>query len=401
MPSGNKSLVILGSTGSIGESTLSVVARHPDRYRIKALTANTNAERLLAQCEEYKPEIAVLSGSVSDPQLAANFKAIGVELLMGTDALSEVVAEPDVDMVMCAIVGSAGLPSSLSAARAGKRILLANKESLVMSGDLFMQEVERHQAELLPIDSEHNAIFQCLPTDQAEALVQGRRDLEELGISKILLTGSGGPFRTLPLESLKDKTPDEACNHPNWSMGRKISVDSATMMNKGLELIEAHYLFHAESKDIDILIHPESMIHSMVQYLDGSVIAQMGQPDMCTPIAYGLGFPERIDAGVKPLDFVQVQKLTFEAPDEQRFPSLRLSRAALEAGGSAPAMLNAANEVAVDAFLNGQIRFTDITETIEYTLNQLEVASIDTLDAVLLADQQAREMARQYLKSLS
>ena len=306
MPSEYKSLVILGSTGSIGESTLSVVARHPGRYRIKALTANTKVERLFAQCQEYKPELAVLSGRTVEPALAEEFKRIGVELLSGSEALSEVVAEPDVDMVMCAIVGSAGLASSLSAARAGKRILLANKESLVMSGDLFMQEVERHQAELLPIDSEHNAIFQCLPTDQAEALVQGRKHLAELGISKILLTGSGGPFRTLAIDSLKDKTPDEACNHPNWSMGRKISVDSATMMNKGLELIEAHYLFHAESKDIDILIHPESMIHSMVQYLDGSVIAQMGQPDMCTPIAYGLGFPERIDAGVKPLDFVQV-----------------------------------------------------------------------------------------------
>jgi 1-deoxy-D-xylulose-5-phosphate reductoisomerase len=381
-------LTILGSTGSIGTSTLDVVARHPDKYQVVALTANRQSELLFHQCRQFHPKYAVmLDGSqVGELQRRVSDAGLTTEILSGTDALEQVAVLPEVDAVMAAIVGAAGLRPTLAAARAGKRILLANKESLVMAGKIFMDAVRASGAELLPIDSEHNAIFQALPGSY-------RGDLASHGVQRILLTASGGPFRNTPLDELQDITPEQACAHPNWVMGRKISVDSATMMNKGLEVIEAHWLFGASADDIQVVVHPQSVIHSLVQYVDGSVIAQLGNPDMRTPIAYGLAYPDRIDSGVLPLDLFKVATLNFVAPDFERFPCLALAYQALRAEGTAPAILNAANEVAVAAFLEGRIAFLDIPRVIEGALNELPVSDVSSLEEVLSADEKAREVA--------
>ncbi len=387
-----KGLTVLGSTGSIGLSTLDVVARHPERYRVVALTANRDVGGLLAQCLSFKPLIAVMADATSAAELAKRLAENGseVEVLSGVAGLEQVAAMPEADYVMAAIVGAAGLLPALAAVRAGKRILLANKEALVVSGHLFMEAAEAHEAEILPIDSEHNAVFQCMPADF-------QRGLEQVGVRKILLTASGGPFRTMPLEGLKAVTPEQACAHPNWDMGRKISVDSATMMNKGLEVIEACWLFHTSPQQIQVVLHPQSVIHSMVEYNDGSVLAQLGNPDMRTPIAHALAWPERIDSGVDRLDLFQVARLDFEAPDLERFPCLRLAYEAIEAGGTAPTVLNAANEVAVQAFLEGRLGFLGIPTLVEKTLNALEVNSADSLELLLDFDRQARAFAEQAL----
>ena len=338
------------------------------------------------------PVYAVVPEQAAAIALQGSLAAAGVRtrVLFGEQALCEVASAPEVDMVMAAIVGAAGLPSTLAAVEAGKRVLLANKEALVMSGALFMQAVKRSGAVLLPIDSEHNAIFQSLPRNYADGL-------ERVGVRRILLTASGGPFRETPLEQLASVTPEQACAHPNWSMGRKISVDSASMMNKGLELIEACWLFDAQPSQVEVVIHPQSVIHSMVDYVDGSVIAQLGNPDMRTPISYAMAWPERIDSGVSPLDMFAVGRLDFQRPDEQRFPCLRLASQAAETGGSAPAMLNAANEVAVAAFLERHIRFSDIAVIIEDVLNREAVTAVESLDQVLAADRRARSVAGQWL----
>ncbi len=380
-------ITVLGATGSIGRSTLDVIARHPERYSVFALSAFSEVERLLQQCLAFKPRYAVLGTEAAASRLRSALRDAGstTEVLSGVDALCQIASAPEVDRVMAAIVGAAGLLPNLAAVRAGKTLLLANKESLVMAGELFMHEVARHGARLLPIDSEHNAIFQCLPVGYSAA-ARG-------GVRQILLTASGGPFRTLELSALAEVTPEQACAHPNWSMGRKISVDSATMMNKGLELIEARWLFDLPPEQIEVVIHPQSMIHSMVAYCDGSVLAQLGNPDMRTPIAYGLAWPERIDAGVKALDLFAVAHLDFERPCAERFPALSLTRAALAAGGTAMATLNAANEAAVAAFLAGEIGFTRITEVIERVLNRLPVQAADSLDRVRAVDADARRLA--------
>src|SRR5512134_912 len=338
-------ITILGATGSIGASTLDVIARHPGRFQVFALTAQRQTERLLAQCLAFQPRYAVMLDERSAQDLRRRLAGQGArtEVLWGMEALERVAADPEVDSVMAAIVGAAGLRPTLAAARAGKRVLLANKETLVMAGRIFMDAVEQHDAELLPIDSEHNAIFQVLPA-------RSRGGLEAAGVRRILLTASGGPFRTAPREQLERVTPEQACAHPNWVMGRKISVDSATLMNKGLEVIEAHWLFGARAEQIQVVVHPQSIVHSLVEYVDGSVLAQLGNPDMRTPIAYALGYPERIEAGVTPMNLLGVGSLDFEAPDLERFPCLGLAYQALRAEGTAPAMLNAANEVAVAAF---------------------------------------------------
>ena len=352
-------ITVLGATGSIGLSTLDVIARHPDRYQVFALTGFSRIAELEALCVKHKPRYAVVPDAVVAHQLQVSLRAAGLvtEVLHGAQSLCEVAAHADVDVVMAAIVGAAGLPPTLAAAEAGKKVLLANKEALVMSGALFMQAVKRGGAVLLPIDSEHNAIFQCLPGDYA-------RGLQQVGVRRVLLTASGGPFREMPLDQLHAVTPEQACAHPNWSMGRKISVDSASMMNKGLELIEACWLFDASPAQIEVVVHPQSVIHSLVDYVDGSVLAQLGNPDMRTPISHALAWPERIDSGVAPLDLFAIARLDFQVPDEQRFPCLRLAREAAQAGGTAPAMLNAANEVAVAAFLERRIRFPEIASII-------------------------------------
>ena len=344
-----KAVTILGSTGTIGVNTLDVIGQHPGRFSVFALTANRNTDGLLAQCLTWQPRFAVMVDATAAAALRASLREAGskTEVLSGEQGLAEVAAHPEVDYVMAGIVGAAGLLPNLAAARAGKRVMLANKESLVMSGQLFMDAVRAAGAELLPIDSEHNAVFQCMP-------VGFEQGLASLGVSRILLTASGGPFRTRELSDLVAVTPDEACAHPKWVMGRKISVDSATMMNKGLEIIEACWLFHTDQQQVEVVVHPQSVIHSMVEYVDGSVLAQLGNPDMRTPIAYALGWPERCGSGVKPLNLFDVRRLEFEAPDDRRFPSLRLARAAMSAGGTAPAILNAANEEAVNAFLEGR-----------------------------------------------
>ena len=385
-------LAILGSTGSIGVSTLDVVVRHPERYRIVALTAHKQDEVLLQQCIRFKPRYAVLMDEEAAARLTKKIASSGLdtEVLCGLEALEFVASLPEVEAVMAAIVGAAGLRPTLAAARAGKKILLANKETLVMAGKVFMDTVRQYGATLLPIDSEHNAIFQALPGGYAG-------DLAAAGISKILLTASGGPFRDTPLAALHDVTPEQACAHPNWVMGRKISVDSATMMNKGLEVIEAHWLFNAPADAIQVVIHPQSVIHSLVQYVDGSVLAQLGNPDMRTPIAYALAYPERIDAGVAALDLFKVATLNFEAPDFARFPCLALAYQALRAGGSAPAMLNAANEVAVAAFLDKRIPFLAIPRLIEDVLAALPVNKISVLEDVLAADLAARTSAQEMI----
>ncbi len=386
-------ITVLGATGSIGLSTLDVLARHPQRYEVFALTGFSRLTELEALCLRHRPQFAVAADEATARELQLRLRLAGLktEVLAGEAGLCAVAAHPDVDAVMAAIVGAAGLQPTLAAVRAGKRVLLANKEALVMSGALFMQAVREHNAVLLPIDSEHNAIFQSLPRDFG-------RGLSAVGVRRILLTASGGPFREMPVSALADVTPEQACKHPNWSMGRKISVDSASMMNKGLELIEACWLFDARPERVEVVIHPQSVIHSLVDYVDGSVLAQLGNPDMRTPIAHALAWPERIDAGVSALDLFKIARLDFQAPDEQRFPCLRLARQAAEAGGSAPAMLNAANEMAVAAFLERRIRFTEIATIIEFVLNAEAVVSVEALQAVLRADSRARELAQGWLQ---
>lgn len=387
-------VTVLGATGSIGLSTLDVIARHPERYSVFALTAFSRVAELKALCLRHRPRFAVLADEAQARVLQADLHAAGLatRVLVGCGGLCEVAAHPEVDVVMAAIVGAAGLRPTLSAVQSGKRVLLANKEALVMSGALFMQALQQSEAVLLPIDSEHNAIFQCLPTDYS-------RGMAAVGVRRILLTASGGPFRKMPAEALVDVTPEQACAHPNWSMGRKISVDSASMMNKGLELIEACWLFNARPSQVEVVVHPQSVIHSMVDYVDGSVLAQLGNPDMRTPIAHALAWPERIDSGVSALDLLRIGQLEFQAPDDARFPCLRLAREAAEAGGTAPAMLNAANEVAVEAFLGRRIRFTEIASIIADVLEQEAVGAAGCLDDVLMADQQARRLAGDWLDS--
>jgi 1-deoxy-D-xylulose-5-phosphate reductoisomerase len=389
-------ITILGSTGSIGTSTLDVVARHPDKFRIVALTANSQADLLYKQCLQFRPAYAVMLDDAAAIRLRQLVRdaGIGTEVLSGIAALEQVAVLPDVDAVMAAIVGAAGLRPTLAAARAGKKILLANKETLVMAGNVFMDAVHDSGAILLPIDSEHNAIYQALPRGYDG-------NMAAHGVRRILLTASGGPFRDIPLDALHNVTPEQACAHPNWVMGRKISVDSASMMNKGLEVIEAHWLFNADADQIQVVIHPQSVIHSLVEYVDGSVLAQLGNPDMRTPIAYGLAFPERIDAGVAPLDLFKVATMNFAAPDFERFPCLALAYQALRASGTAPALLNAANEVAVAAFLDGQISFLAISAVIGAVLDTLPVVAVESLDDVLGADAEARIAARQQIDRMN
>ena len=387
-------ITVLGATGSIGVSTLQVVARHPDRYRVFALTGHSRMDILYGQCRQFSPPFAVVADADQAAQLQSRLDQAGLQtrVLHGPEALGEVSADPRVDVVMAAIVGAAGLSPTLAAVRAGKRVLLANKEALVMSGALFMQAVRDSGAQLLPIDSEHNAIFQCMPGNYGNGLSQ-------VGVRRILLTASGGPFREMALEDLAGVTPAQACAHPNWSMGQKISVDSASMMNKGLELIEACWLFDACPTQVEVVVHPQSVVHSLVDYVDGSVLAQLGNPDMRTPIAHALAWPERIDSGVSALDLLLTARLDFEAPDPLRFPCLGLARQAFDAGGTACAILNAANEVAVQAFLDQRIGFTDIPVIIEHTLNSLSPVAVGELAQVMQADSQARHCARQWLDS--
>lgn len=386
-------VTVLGATGTIGVNTLDVLSRHPERFHVVALTAHRNAERLAEQCLRFRPRYAVVGRAEEARALQERLREAGVptEVLWGAEALEQVAALEETDYVMAGIVGAAGLLPTLAAARAGKRVLLANKEALVMSGRLFMDEIHRSGAELLPIDSEHNAVFQCMPGNLDGGLAQ-------IGVTRILLTASGGPFRDTPLAELERVTPEQAVAHPNWVMGRKISVDSATMMNKGLEVIEACWLFRSRPEQVEVVIHPQSVIHSMVAYNDGSVLAQLGNPDMRTPIAHALAWPERIDSGVAALDLFEVARLDFTRPDPQRFPCLRLAYEAYSAGGTATAALNAANEEAVEAFLRGRIRFTDIPRVIEHVLERCDGDDPDDLQAVLDADRQAREYARDYMQ---
>ena len=379
-----KTIALLGATGSIGSSTLDVVARHPDRFRIGALTANGRVDALLALCARFRPDTAVVADPAGYPALRDGLAALGLptRALAGAAALDEVAADPANDIVVAAIVGAAGVASTLAAARAGKRLLLANKESVVLAGDLLMQAARDGCATLLPVDSEHNAIFQCLPAD-------GSRQ----GVRRLLLTASGGPFRGRSRESLAAVTPDQACAHPNWSMGRKISVDSATLMNKGLEVIEARHLFGLPPERIEVVVHPQSVIHSLVDYVDGSVLAQLGNPDMRTAIAYGLAWPERIDSGVAPLDLAALGRFDFERPDTAAFPCLALAYAALAAGHGATAVLNAANEVAVSAFLQGRLGFLGIPALIQASLDALPVGPASSLGELLALDAQARRLA--------
>ncbi|MDO9602891.1 MAG: 1-deoxy-D-xylulose-5-phosphate reductoisomerase [Rhodocyclaceae bacterium] len=381
-------LTVLGATGSIGVSTLDVVARHPDRYEVVALTGNSRVDVLYDQCLQHRPRYAVVGLGADVAGLAARLRSAGLatEVLAGPAALERVAALPEVDVVMAAIVGAAGLQPTLAAVRQGKRVLLANKEVLVMAGALFMAEVKRHGATLLPIDSEHNAVFQSLPANYAG-------NPAGAGVSHILLTASGGPFLEATLERLQSVTPDEACAHPNWAMGRKISVDSATLMNKGLEVIEARWLFNLSPEQIEVVIHPQSVIHSLVQYVDGSVLAELGNPDMRTPIAYALAWPERIAAGVAPLDLPAIARLGFERPDFVRFPCLALAYRALRVGGNAATVLNAANEVAVAAFLDGRIPFLAIAGIIAATLDAVPVRPMPDLAAILAEDEAARAVA--------
>lgn len=389
-----KGVAILGATGTIGVNTLDVIQRHQANYRVVALTAHSQYQRLAEQCIAFKPDYAVMVDADAAEKLRLKLARHGcaTEVLQGADSLAQVAALPEVDIVMAAIVGAAGLSSTIAAARAGKRILLANKESLVMSGKLFMDEVRLHGAELLPIDSEHNAIFQCMPANYSDGL-------SSVGVEKILLTGSGGPFRDLPLEKLADVTPEQAIAHPNWNMGRKISVDSATMMNKGLELIEACWLFDTVLDNIEVVLHPQSIIHSMVEYVDGSIIAQLGQPDMRTPIAHALAWPRRIASGVARLNLFDIATLNFSRPDDRRYPCLQLAKQAMRAGGTATTVLNAANEVAVQAFLDKAIRFTDIAATVDHTLQKFTVTHADSLDTIVSTDMYAREVAREFVNS--
>ncbi|HGO7377985.1 TPA: 1-deoxy-D-xylulose-5-phosphate reductoisomerase [Neisseria meningitidis] len=388
-------LTILGSTGSIGESTLDVVSRHPEKFRVFALAGHKQVEKLAAQCQTFRPEYAVVADTEHAARLEALLKHDGTatQVLHGAQALVDVASADEVSGVMCAIVGAAGLPSALAAAQKGKTIYLANKETLVVSGALFMETARANGAAVLPVDSEHNAVFQVLPRDYA-----GR--LNEHGIASIILTASGGPFLTADLNTFDSITPAQAVKHPNWSMGRKISVDSATMMNKGLELIEAHWLFNCPPDKLEVVIHPQSVIHSMVRYRDGSVLAQLGNPDMRTPIAYCLGLPERIDSGVGDLDFDALSALTFQKPDFDRFPCLKLAYEAMNAGGAAPCVLNAANEAAVAAFLDGQIKFTDIAKTVAHCLSQDFSDGIGDIGGFLAQDARTRAQARAFIGTL-
>jgi len=386
-------LAILGSTGSIGTSTLDVAARHPDRFRVFALTAHQRIDRLFEQCLAFLPEVAVVGDARGAAELEQKLRAarLNTEVAYGPQALSAVASASGCDAVVAAIVGGAGLASSLAAARAGKKILLANKEALVMSGALFMRTVAQHGATLLPLDSEHNAIFQCLSTGSCRGT----------GVERLILTASGGPFLQRELDTLDEVTPEQACKHPNWVMGRKISVDSATMMNKGLETIEARWLFDMPPERIEVLIHPQSVIHSMVAYADQSVLAQLGNPDMRTPIAHAMAYPQRVDSGVAPLDLTRMANLSFHTPDLARFPCLRLGLQVLRDGCTASVTLNAANEIAVDAFLHEQLRFTDIARLVERTLDRLPpLAGSATLEDILAADELARATARQFIAQL-
>ena len=394
-----QSLTVLGATGSIGASTLDVVARHPDRYRVFALSGHRRVDELARLCVRFTPRYAVATGEGGAARLRELLREAGsrTEVLDGESALAEICAHDDTDTVMAAIVGAAGLAPTLAAARRGKRILLANKEALVMAGHVFVSACREAGAVVLPIDSEHNAVFQCLPpAAQADA-----RALDAGGVRRLLLTASGGPFRERALDDMHAVTPDEACAHPNWSMGRKISVDSATMMNKGLELIEASILFDVPEDRIEIVVHPQSVIHSMVEYLDGSVLAQLGNPDMRTPIAHALAYPQRIASGVGVLDLPRVGRLDFESPDPRRFPCLRLAREALRAGGGAPCVLNAANEIAVEAFFEGRVRFTGIAQVVERVLGELPAPGAPgDVAQVLELDAQARAHTRAALERI-
>ncbi len=392
-----KQVAILGSTGSIGVNTLDVIRSHPERFKVVALTAGQQVDRLAEQCAEFKPAIAVVADANGAARLEKLLRdqKITTQVMHGPQALVNAVTDSGCDTVMAAIVGAAGLVPALAAAKAGKRVLLANKEALVMSGDLFMQAMKQGGGELLPIDSEHNAIFQCLPNQFTKAPAQS------LGVEELWLTASGGPFRNTPLDQLSGITPEQACAHPNWVMGRKISVDSATMMNKGLEVIEAFWLFGLPLEKIKVLIHPQSVVHSMVRYRDGSVIAQLGQPDMRTPIAYGLAWPERIEAGVPPLSLTQLAALNFSEPDLARFPCLSLAFAAAKAGGTAPTVLNAANEIAVAAFLDDGMPYLHIPLIVEKVLNAMPVAKADSIEYILEVDAQARKFAHDFIQTIN
>ncbi len=385
-------ITILGATGTIGASTLNVISQHPNRFATYALTANNNDAALYKLCIEYKPAYAVLLDEAAAERLRLQLKAVGssTEVMCGMSALEYVSSRPEVDAVMAAIVGAAGLIPAIAAAKAGKRILLANKETLVMAGNLFMQAVKQGGATLLPIDSEHNAIFQVMP-----ARVDG--NLIDSGIKKILLTASGGPFRKFSQSELEEVSLEQALNHPNWVMGPKITIDSATLMNKGLEVIEARWLFNAKPSEIEVVVHPQSVIHSMVEYVDGSVLAQLGNPDMRTPIAYALGYPERLQSGVGSLDLFKIGQLEFEAPDTNKFPCLRLAYEALKLGGNAAAILNAANEIAVEAFIQKAIKFTDIPRLIEFVLNKSSIKEVSDLNMLIDTDASARDSAREWL----
>jgi 1-deoxy-D-xylulose-5-phosphate reductoisomerase len=386
-------ITILGATGSIGASTLDVLARHPGQYTVHALSAHSRVEELAEQCRQHRPQRAVVGTAEAAIRLRTLLDGLNIDVDHGEQALCDIAASPDTDTVMAAIVGAAGLAPTLAAARAGKKVLLANKEALVMSGQLFMDAVREHKAILLPIDSEHNAIFQSLPAHYA-------RNPDGAGVSKILLTASGGPFLQRAVETLEQVTPEEACKHPNWSMGRKISVDSATMMNKGLEVIEAHWLFGAPADRIDVVIHPQSVIHSMVSYVDGSVLAQLGNPDMRTPIAHALAYPERIASGVAQLDLTELAALQFHKPDFARFPCLALAFDALRAGGTAPALLNAANEIAVQAFLECRIGFRDIDRVVRRVMDENPHGAASSIEAVMAQDAHARGAAERIVAAL-
>lgn len=394
-----QSVCILGVTGSIGQSTLKILNQHPDKYSVFAVSAHSRISELVEICKQFQPKVVVVPKQKVD-ELAALFvenELQNIEILTNQEGLVSIASHPDVDIVMAAIVGAAGLLPTLAAVKAGKRVLLANKEALVMSGEIMMQAARDHQALLLPVDSEHNAIFQSLPHNYLEAERNGQ---PQQGVSRILLTASGGPFLNHSLEQLEKVTPAQACKHPNWSMGQKISVDSATLMNKGLELIEACHLFSISEHFVTVVVHPQSIIHSMVQYVDGSTLAQMGNPDMCTPIAHALAWPERLQTSVPALDLFEYSQLNFQAPDIQKFPALDLARQAMRAGGLAPTILNAANEVAVAAFLKEQIGFTNIPQVVEHTLQKLENSVAKNIECILAKDEIARYVAQQYISSI-
>ncbi|EOQ73094.1 1-deoxy-D-xylulose-5-phosphate reductoisomerase [Acinetobacter pittii] len=394
-----QSVCILGVTGSIGQSTLKILNQHPDKYSVFAISAHSRISELVDICKQFQPKVVVVPKQKVDELVAlfAKNELQNIEILADQEGLISIASHSDVDVVMAAIVGAAGLLPTLAAVKAGKRVLLANKEALVMSGEIMMQAARDHQALLLPVDSEHNAIFQSLPHNYLEA---DRNGQPQQGVSRILLTASGGPFLNHSLEQLEQVTPQQACKHPNWSMGQKISVDSATLMNKGLELIEACHLFSISEHFVTVVVHPQSIIHSMVQYVDGSTLAQMGNPDMCTPIAHALAWPERLQTSVPALDLFEYSQLNFQAPDIQKFPALDLARQAMRAGGLAPTILNAANEVAVAAFLKEKIGFTNIPQVVEHTLQKLENSVADNIESILNKDEVARQVAQQYISSI-